>query len=197
MRRRPAACMALAAALLGACTTNVRLAPSAADWTVAGDEATWTSGDVAVVTSLAATEGRFPIRGEIRASSPFEVAFVPIVSSEGGDVGETRVSAEPDARTYPIAAATFFAAPEGATVLAFSIRPDVAWRSTPVVGSTVSYSVVVRTAAGEVTCPFRFRVDVSETHMSTLGWLGIGAGTAVIIGAIFIGASGYFIVTSF
>jgi len=189
--------MALAAAFLGACTTEVRLAPSAADWKVAGDEATWTSGGVEVVASLDASEGKYPIRGEVRSRTPLEVAFVPMVSSEGGDVGETPVSAGPDARTSPIARGVFVAAPDGATVLAFRIRPDVEWRSTPVPGSTISYSVVVRTAAGEVTCPFRFRVDVSETHMSTLGMVGIGAGTAVILGAIFIGATSYFFITSF
>lgn len=197
MRRRPAACVALLAALLGACTTEARLAPSAADWTVAGDEATWTSGDVTVVASLVTAEGRFPIRGEVRSTRPFEVAFVPMVSSESGDVGEARSSAEPGARTSRFAGSDFVAAPGGATVLAFGVRPDVTWRSAPVVGSTVSYRVVVRTPAGDVTCPYLFRVDVSETHVSTLGMLGIGAGTALILGAIVIGASGYFVVTSF
>jgi hypothetical protein len=197
MRQRPAAGLALAAVLLGACTTEVRLTPGAADWKVAGDEATWTSGDVAVVASLDASHGKFPIRGEVRARTPVEVAFVPLVSSEGGDVGETPVSGEPGARTSPIASRVFVAAPDGATVVAFAIRPDVEWRSTPVPGSTVSYSVVVRTTAGDVTCPFRFRVDVSETHVTTLGMIGIGAGTALILGAILIGATTYFAVTSF
>lgn len=201
MQRCPAACLALAAAFLGACTTEVRLAPSASDWTVAGDKATWTGGGVDVVASLLTSEGKFPIQGEIRSTSPFEAAFVPIVSSEGGDVGETRASADPQARAERFAAGEFVAPPPGAptgeTVLAFRVRPDVAWRSLPVVGSTITYSVVVRTAEGDVTCPFRFRVDVSETEVSTLGKLGMGAGAALLLGAIVVGASGYFVVTSF
>ena len=200
-RRSAAACLAIAGTLLSACVSEVRFAPRTQDWTVSGDEATWRAGDVEISASLAAADGRYPIRGEIRCRSRAEVAFVPEVSSEGGDFGEVRDPAAADARPSPVVASEFVsaspAATAGASAIAFSLRPDVRWTRQPAVGSTVSYSIVVRTAAGEVRCPFYFRVDVSETRVTTLGAVGIGAGVVVVFAALTIGATGYYVATSF
>jgi len=200
-RTSAAACLAIAGTLLSACVSEVRFAPRTQDWTVAGDEATWRAGDVEVSASLAAADGRYPIRGEIRCRSRAEVAFVPEVSSEGGDFGEVRDPAAAGALPSPVVASEFVSAPpaatDGASAIAFSLRPDVNWSHTPAVGSTVTYTIVVRTAAGDVRCPFAFRVATSETRVTVLGWIGISVGVVAIFAALTIGATAYFVATEF
>jgi hypothetical protein len=195
LRVQAFACLVAVAASLCACETDIRFAPRVAEWTAGDDRGTWRSGDVEVSADLVGSEARFPIRGEVRCPANSEIAFVPEVSSEGGEIGELRM---PDGRTLDIAPKVLYLAPQGGlAVVGFSLRPDVTWSGTPVTGSTISYTIVVRDGAAETRCPFWFRVEVTGPRLTTLGAIGVGAATAALIVAIVVGATAYFVITSF
>src|SRR5512146_2300007 len=88
--------VALAALLLTACVSEVRLAPDDPSWTVAGGVATWTAEPVTVVVHLDTDVVDFPARGEIvnRGAAPVRVTFVPAADTAEGGAGRMGGTAE-------------------------------------------------------------------------------------------------------
>jgi hypothetical protein len=185
--------LVLAGLALPACETHVRFLPQPPEWTAGEGVGRWSSGDVEVTANLvAAHEARFPISGEVRFPAASEIAFVPEINLANGAVGELR---RDGGRTSAIEANVLH--PMGdATAVGFALRPDIAWSGTPVSGTTVSYTIVVRSGAAEVRCPFRFAVDVDGPRLTTLGWIAAGGAAVTFVTVLAIGATGYFVITA-
>jgi hypothetical protein len=149
----------LAALLLAACVTEVRLAPDDPSWSVAGGVATWTSDEALIEVPVRSDAGEFPLRGEVvnRWGESVTVAFTPDVAV--ADVEDGRIGRD-DA--LPLVAGTPYEVPRGRDGqpgrLAFALRPDERWPELPSKGARVTWTVTVTTSWGATRCPLRFEV---------------------------------------
>ena len=156
----------LPALLLGACVSQVRLAPDAMGWQTAGSDASWRADPILVVAKLDTDAGALPARGLVvnTGRTPVRVTFVPDVAEAGsaGDGGEGLPDAIVAGGRFEVPAA--FDAPPGS--FDFALRADERWNGLPPEGATISWTIVVTTPSGEARCPFHFRVASASLSFS-------------------------------
>lgn len=210
----------LRSALAGACLVaavaagpgcgGLRIAPTDAAWTVAGEDdgaerATWTAGDVAIAVPLQYDAGTTHVSAEVRNSGPDAArvtfsaasgaATVPLGSVSGGPPAFDRLWSEPLLAGRPVDVPGGTPASPGAVRVALRAGAPYGAAESPAVGTAVAFDVAVRSKSGDAACPFRFTV----TRSSGRGWAGLSESdqwlvlallVIVAIGAIALAGSG-------